>query len=193
MNVIAYNAAYSLYPRATFEARTSLHTPRNGKDIDSPGVQKYVRRGWRMIDTVSSADERAYAVGSRWIDDEHSWVIKFPDSPDPHTPTPLSPALRDDPVVATNWALLDSVQPWISYRILQSSSLHYVYVMSDAELHAHLREKLWRNLFAEYMKERGAGYSELTAQSKFNIRVWLDFSQSSFVFSWLTHIDQYGR
>lgn len=45
MNVIACDAAYSLYPRATFEARISLHTPGHGKDVDSPGVHKYAKRG----------------------------------------------------------------------------------------------------------------------------------------------------
>lgn len=126
-----------------------------------------------MISRISAEDKLDYFIGSRWIDDHRSWVIKFSDMlVEAPPPTPLSQPLRCDPVSATNWALLDQQEPFISYRVLPSSSLHYNYIVSDLELVAHLREKLWRFLFAEDVKESGRGYSSLTSVDKYNIRVW---------------------
>jgi hypothetical protein len=141
--------------------------------MHSPAVRKYMTRGWQLVDKILPDDEHIYAIGARWIDDEHSWVIDLPTLPGcPVSPTILSDSLHDDPVAASNWALLDNAQPYITYRILASPSLHYSYVISDLEFYAHLREKLWRSLFSEYMKGQGQHYGKLTACQRYDIRVW---------------------
>ncbi|KAI0061371.1 hypothetical protein BV25DRAFT_782845 [Artomyces pyxidatus] len=100
MNAISSSAAYSLYPRATFESRCSLVCPTDGLD-QGPALQKYARRGWDMVSPSNTADpvEASFAAGPRWIDDEMTWVIQL---------SPLNnPAVRadPDPVACTHWRL----------------------------------------------------------------------------------------
>jgi hypothetical protein len=45
MNVITFKAAYSLYPRATFEECTSLLMTNNNSSV-TIAVAKYCLRGW---------------------------------------------------------------------------------------------------------------------------------------------------
>ena len=53
MNIVTYNAAFSLYPYATFNRRESLTLdvtmhPAEARD-------KYAKRGWTMLENPSSA------------------------------------------------------------------------------------------------------------------------------------------
>lgn len=101
MNIITHNAAYSLYPRATFESRLALVCPSPGIN-QNKAVEKYSSRGWNMIyelpthrpsssltASLSSpetrdlaASEPAFVSGSRWINDGHSWFFPL------HPPLP---------------------------------------------------------------------------------------------------------
>ncbi|KAI0046322.1 hypothetical protein FA95DRAFT_1494222 [Auriscalpium vulgare] len=126
MNVISYSTAYSLYPRATFEAREALICRPHQ---DAP-IEKYARRGWTMH--PARPDERtdpAFKPGSRWIDDACSWVL------------PLAPALdaAPDPVAVTNWQFDYRIgasteyraQPEMRYKLVCSEFLEYVYLLTD--------------------------------------------------------------
>jgi hypothetical protein len=176
MNVIAYNQAYSLYPAVTFEKRTSLVTLKRAREKDFPSLEKYVRRGWRILYHLSPEDEPAYALGSCWVNDEHSWVIDLPDLPDfPNAkpaPTPHSHPLRDDPVAATNWSLLNPSKPFINYRLLISNSLYYEYIISDLEAFGYFQEEMWSQFMSESLKDMCEAHSPLTSRLRHRLRVW---------------------
>jgi hypothetical protein len=175
MNVISYNRAYSLYPRATFDERETLLTPRNPehRDIRFHAIQKYKDRGWRVMQQPSLRNEPLYAFGSRWIDDRYSWVIGLPPlSINAPPPTPLSRPLPQDPVAVTNWALINTSEPIIDYYVVTGADLQYDYVLSDLELFAHLREKLWHNLLAQYTREISKESRQLSPANQYRIRTW---------------------
>ncbi|KAG7088806.1 hypothetical protein E1B28_012766 [Marasmius oreades] len=54
MNVISYSHVYSLYPRATFQRSLSLITYRYKDFLQEVARQKYVDRGWKMINSDGS-------------------------------------------------------------------------------------------------------------------------------------------
>ncbi|KAH9942558.1 hypothetical protein B0H21DRAFT_523328 [Amylocystis lapponica] len=66
MNVISYEKAYALYPRATFEERRSLVCPTDGLPQE-PAINKYATRGWEMVrwllEAQRSKHNRAFRFG----------------------------------------------------------------------------------------------------------------------------------
>jgi hypothetical protein len=174
MNVIAWDAAYSLYPRATFEDRLSLVTPRDHSDESwsKDAIGKYEARGWTFVKSFAKGS-RAFPTGSRWITGKDSWTLSLsPLTADHgcHSPTPSSKPLMQDPVVATNWSLLKPSDPFLAYRLFSGPHLHYDYVLTDLELFGHLRETMWRQQFTEYTKAKGS--RGLSPQQRFQIREW---------------------
>jgi hypothetical protein len=77
MNFITYEAAYSLYPRATFEDFAALPFSR-GRVNDGKVWEKYSRRGWTMIqdtDTAFSCNN-SFSIGRRrFVGDQCSWKL----------------------------------------------------------------------------------------------------------------------
>ncbi|KAI0649612.1 hypothetical protein C8Q79DRAFT_997722 [Trametes meyenii] len=81
MNVIAYNKAYCLFPRATLEERRSLLTwssqGRAKRRIE--GLVKYSARGFRMLEfledneVITSQPERSFPLKPRWMGDSDTW------------------------------------------------------------------------------------------------------------------------
>ena len=53
MNVITHNAAYSLYPYATFELKSALVLTRDESARTKAAIEKYASRGLRMLDPRS--------------------------------------------------------------------------------------------------------------------------------------------
>ncbi|KAJ3874162.1 hypothetical protein F5051DRAFT_299817, partial [Lentinula edodes] len=81
MNFISHRAAYSLFPRATFKDKVTVKLD-NGKHNPSyeAGIQKYVSRGLRVIETPAISrmlDGRSdlAAVCPRFMDDSRSWFV----------------------------------------------------------------------------------------------------------------------
>ncbi|KAI0690647.1 hypothetical protein C8T65DRAFT_834333 [Cerioporus squamosus] len=111
MNVITYNAAYALFPRATFEEHTALilnsKTP-HARDA----LEKYAARGFRLIEQ-ETAHQHPYHVAAflmnqpRWVPDEHSWIIPLDTQGviPPPPPSPVSEALGWDPIAECGWSL----------------------------------------------------------------------------------------
>ncbi|KAF9265255.1 hypothetical protein L218DRAFT_861115, partial [Marasmius fiardii PR-910] len=107
MNVVSYSYVYSLYPRATFREALSLRTYCNEGAERELARQKYVNRGWKMLNSDgsewklnrSSLSGNATRCSSRWIDklrrlgDSFCWVFKLP-IPD----FPTEQGSSDDPV-----------------------------------------------------------------------------------------------
>ncbi|ETW81465.1 hypothetical protein HETIRDRAFT_444789 [Heterobasidion irregulare TC 32-1] len=75
MNCIAFDAAYSLYPQATFENKRSLCMASNASRVAE--FAKYERRGWQPTVFVSRRKERDIKAlfhpdDTRWVCDRHS-------------------------------------------------------------------------------------------------------------------------
>ncbi|THU97433.1 hypothetical protein K435DRAFT_615366, partial [Dendrothele bispora CBS 962.96] len=81
MNVISHSHAYSLYPRATFEDRVSIH-PRvsaRRKDKIKIAFEKYTKRGWKILPVPSAAaylrPNSEFGNGPRYVGDSNCWII----------------------------------------------------------------------------------------------------------------------
>ncbi|RPD65292.1 hypothetical protein L226DRAFT_567445 [Lentinus tigrinus ALCF2SS1-7] len=84
INVITHDAAYSLYPYATFELSSALVLTRDKSKRTKAALDKYASRGFRMLDprspsaTFDAQEVAHFFVGlHRQVDDGHSWVIPF--------------------------------------------------------------------------------------------------------------------
>lgn len=112
MNVISYEMAYSLYPKATFEERTSLISGHSFQDSKKDAHEKYRVRGWDVEQEFSESDlETVYHTQAfRWIGDKHCWSIPL-DTSFITNRIPLAkgsnPMIRD-PIVISNWVLFYS-------------------------------------------------------------------------------------
>lgn len=137
MNVISYNAAYSLYPRATFEERKTLSL-----NVDNEGevraLGKYAIRGWRIVYTIWPHEEKTssfYLNHTRWVDDNKSWVIPLNlNGVATRQPSSMtSEAFEWDPVAQNSWTLerrgLEKLL--FTYRTLKSTLFRYNYLVAD--------------------------------------------------------------
>ncbi|KAG8221622.1 hypothetical protein J3R82DRAFT_1900 [Butyriboletus roseoflavus] len=104
MNFITSNAAYALYPFATFEEGSSLGMPSARGSPEA--IQKYVQRGWRIYFMPTPYDmehpkKSPFLLDQvRWVGDKQHTGVK--------ERTPLSPAsapLTFDPVLCNGWKL----------------------------------------------------------------------------------------
>lgn len=141
MNIITYDAAYSLYPKATFgERRTlalSVETPNEERALG-----KYAVRGWRITQNILSHEERDskssfYLDSTRWVDDKKSWVVSF-DLSGVVMPPPLSMTSESfdwDPSVQNSWTLIKRGRSkvLITYRVAKSTLFRYNYLVADVE------------------------------------------------------------
>ncbi len=79
MNAITHKAAYSLFPKATFEKNLTLFTAvRETKHEEA--IRKYIDRGWILKKSISSEEQRddgnaPLRYEKRWVTDSKSWVI----------------------------------------------------------------------------------------------------------------------
>jgi hypothetical protein len=101
MNIIAWDTAYCLYPRATLLDRVAL-VIHPLIPLDTPAVRKYAERGYRLFN-APHAYQRAqlapvfFPDALRWVDDARGWAV--PLSTAGLAPPPLSatsaPVARD--------------------------------------------------------------------------------------------------
>ena len=94
MNAITHCAAYSLFPKATFEDRVNLQLARGSRrswrrERDLRAIAKYTDRGWLLIGNAKFYHESqsTFNYGKRWIADSHSWVLPL-DISELQTPLP---------------------------------------------------------------------------------------------------------
>ncbi|KAK7696092.1 hypothetical protein QCA50_000735 [Cerrena zonata] len=149
MNVISFETAYSLYPKATFEKRQSLVCPGTGRDEDA-ALQKYENRGWTMAttDLTWARDlEPCFHIvyhRVRFMGDSFCWTIPLDISmiPDRLDPGEGSPRLLKDPAAATSWTLDYSVDDWgcISIQRKSNKNLYLHYITSCKDMLQSLEE-----------------------------------------------------
>ena len=112
MNVISFDRAYCLFPRATLDERLSLVCTSRQDDVIEAVYQKYAARGWSMIWSVDDIErvtpDPALRVNQcRWINDGNAWSIDLLLPPGfRESLRPLNErtkALGRDPVSITSW------------------------------------------------------------------------------------------
>lgn len=78
INVISFEKAYSLYPKATFDDSRALIIHSDGPS-QVPALKKYAERGWKILDGISESeqfdDRSEFSAIVRWIGDRCTWVI----------------------------------------------------------------------------------------------------------------------
>ncbi|KAI0323130.1 hypothetical protein GY45DRAFT_1212045, partial [Cubamyces sp. BRFM 1775] len=79
MNVMSYEFAYCLFPRATLEERcTLLNRSSHDGERRIEGMQKYRGRGFRVIESLGWDEflaDSPFSFALRWVGDSHSWTI----------------------------------------------------------------------------------------------------------------------
>ncbi|KAI0083367.1 hypothetical protein BDY19DRAFT_900417 [Irpex rosettiformis] len=140
INVISWDRAYSLYPRATFEHRKSVLLRQRHHNFDDV-IQKYTNRGFGFVFTLDHDDlksDPAFASSPRWIGDGHSWVIDLPTEGVtlPQPLSPLSKSLTRDPCYLSTWRLARAARPTehvvMDLTVVFSDELlYYNYVLWD--------------------------------------------------------------
>ncbi|KAI0941065.1 hypothetical protein AcV7_002714 [Taiwanofungus camphoratus] len=174
MNVISFDKAFCLYPRATLEERRALVCGREGLRQES-AIAKYAARGWQMVDELPledrGNDNRSFRFGPRWIKDGDSWVIplNLDDVVGPPPFTARSTPLSEDPVISTTWKLVYdlSQRAMMVYSVLSSPILRYSYLIMDEELDDVLTQVLERRRESEFDRQD---------RPLFNIRRYFDES-----------------
>jgi hypothetical protein len=118
MNFITFDAAYSLYPNATFEHLLNLALKMES-DNDQRCVAKYAKKGWRTIANFWPQDEQTAAIfaveNKRSIGDNMCWTLPLNVTCLPCRPrlSTRSEAFRWDPASHTSWLLqLNTYSPW---------------------------------------------------------------------------------
>ncbi|KAK7682698.1 hypothetical protein QCA50_014081 [Cerrena zonata] len=132
LNVISFNAAYCLYPRATLEERvTVVCTTRNDTTIEDV-YRRYRDRGWTLIRGYHVI--RSYTLDPclteehRWINDGFSWSIPLPYQFQDDV------AMTHDPVSVSGWTFkgrgIEIYEPAIiSFYRLENPDLYHHYVL----------------------------------------------------------------
>lgn len=147
MNFITSDAAYSLYPRATFEERSALGTPASRHAATA--LQKYVQRGWRIYflpppDVIANPAQSPFMLDQvRWVCDKHTWVVpldqtgvkKRPPSSRTSAPLPCDPALFN------GWRFTSDKTNGFDchYYPVQSTVFRYNYAIPDEKLQLMIR------------------------------------------------------
>ncbi|KAH8092536.1 hypothetical protein BXZ70DRAFT_898267 [Cristinia sonorae] len=117
MNVISFEKAYSLYPRATLHERRTFVNDLAPSPARQRAYQKYTERGFHLCyGTVpnSSGVDPAFPLGNRYIGDEHCWTIPLDISgvgPGCRLPRSRKPLLHD-PVSASSWRFDRHARPF---------------------------------------------------------------------------------
>ncbi|TDL17060.1 hypothetical protein BD410DRAFT_730555 [Rickenella mellea] len=144
MNVITHCAAYSLYPKGTFEEMRSLVT--DGRyTLHRRALEKYAARGYRNVAQLmpNEADSPTSPFRpERWVGDDVTWILPLDMTGVKIMPlSRTTPALSFDPITLCSWnhvelvskenGLLEdvTVQYAIHHSELNSELLYYRYTV----------------------------------------------------------------
>ena len=139
MNVIAWDSAYTLYPRATLEKRASLFL-RHDLHVTSDFMNKYTDRGFHIQRNLYNHNAMALFCGHtvRWIGDGRAWVIPLPPVPEPEgTATTI---LSRDPCIGTAWRIQGEWAPAVVFTAVQSDWLRHTYIGSGKHIRSAVKK-----------------------------------------------------
>lgn len=150
LNVISYERAYCLYPRATLhERRALLIHPQDGDQWTEILIKNITQRGYEVIEVPDmpelaiSTPDVSFVLGWRWIDDSSAWVIDLDtvDVTPPPAANDLSSSRTHDPVAICNFSLRYRAHNRVHMEFFTGygSPLQFTYVFGDLELLKRLR------------------------------------------------------
>lgn len=125
MNVISYEKAYCLFPRATLEKRLSLLSSscRGRSKRRSTGLEKYARRGFRMLSTLPPDEleldpASAIATASSPFPDDLAYMPFLYGRPTAlaivgRTPAPAASQRTAWPAFRVGWRWIDDSASWV--------------------------------------------------------------------------------
>jgi hypothetical protein len=159
MNFISSDAAYALYPVATFENRTALGMP--SSRVSPVAIRKYLTRGWRVYFMPTSNDlahptTPPFLLNQvRWVADKHTWTLPL-DQTGVKARPPLSRTsdpLTFDPVRFNGWQLKvcrgqDTNGYECHYYPVSTTVFRYNYAIPDEALSFTIRD--WANHQGRY-------------------------------------------
>jgi hypothetical protein len=136
MNFITYEAAYALYPWATFEERSNLYL----KNASAAGETIYAQRGWRTVSAYLLPNDCIpsdfFVDVERSVMDCKSWRMPL-DMRGVQFPPPLSATsvvYTSDPSTNNTWIVKDTVSGWSvspQMAMLKSGVLRYNYTCAS--------------------------------------------------------------
>jgi hypothetical protein len=141
MNVISFDVAYSLYPRATFEERRTLSMSVSNEG-EAEALGKYAVRGWKILCDILPHEENKPLASfhqdvTRWVDDEMSWKIPLDMTGLIMRPPPSenSCAFNWDPVKHNSWKLIRARthKLLMTYHVAKSTLFRYNYLIADSQ------------------------------------------------------------
>ena len=140
MNFISFDAAYSLYPRATFgERRTLCFAGLTESDIRA--LAKYSLRGWATLTNLWAHEftNSFHVDTNRWVTDSLSWVVPLDTTGLQLRPrlSPVSQPFFWDPVRYNSWMLTKPTRAskmYIAYHMLKPTLFRYTYMFADIKV-----------------------------------------------------------
>jgi hypothetical protein len=164
MNFISYDAAYSMYPAATFDARIATV---NGEmtDKELKAIMKYQTRGWTFSTNLRLHGAKAKRLFQfdkiRWVGDRHAWRLPLKEL---HFPerlfTRYSIPMTVDPVILNSWQWLKGQDCIGLEGYAASKLLRYRYNFGDADLGREVISFLSKQGKFEFHKHKVMGVSE---------------------------------
>lgn len=150
MNLISYEKAYCLYPRATVHEHLSLVTTLRPSRGHPAALAKYESRGFGILSSESLLPhDPDFPLGTRYIGDRQCWTLPL-NLEGVEVSWPVNGAsapLTQDPVAATSWRLHEHRRGTvISSHIEASHFLYHTYACASWEA-AHFVQQI---LFQEY-------------------------------------------
>ena len=150
MNVISFEKAYCLYPKATFEERRSLICANEGPAHDA-AIQKYIHRGWKMVYTnldwaqeVRTSFHVIYHL-VRNMGDRYCWTIPLGtiNIPDRLCLGEGRPILTSDPASASSWRLAYEARHggYMRFEVTCDHNLYLQYITSHGDMLRRLTQK----------------------------------------------------
>lgn len=150
MNVISFEKAYCLYPKATFEERRSLICATEGP-AQGVAIRKYTQRGWKMIDKnldwardVKTSFQVIYHI-VRHMGDRYCWTIPLDTTniPDRLYLGEGRPRLTSDPASASSWRLGYETDLGADMRfdVTYDHNLYLKYITSYGDMLRRLTQK----------------------------------------------------
>ena len=137
MNIITFNQAYCLYPRATLEERLSLVCTDRQDNVIKRVYERYRQRGWSIIRTLGEVASRtsdpALSDTTRWVNDYFSWTIPLPPLTEHQSDriNHYTDTLTHDPISVSSWELQGEpgAHGWMCfYRLSFPIALFYPYL-----------------------------------------------------------------
>jgi hypothetical protein len=167
MNFISYDAAYSMYPAATFDACIATVNGERLSDKELRAVTKYQSRGWTFSTNPNlrlhgpKITQLFHFDEARWVGDRHVWCLPLKKLTIPDRLfTPASIPMTIDPVLMNSWRWeKDCDRVEIEGHVV-SKLLRYRYAFADRSLGSEVITFLGTQGRFEFREQKALGIAE---------------------------------